>query len=53
MRIAQGVVVETGGHQPLFGQRDRYERGIAGDPAPPLFLRDERGGDGTASRIEH
>jgi hypothetical protein len=53
MRIAERVIVEAGGHQPLLGQRDRHARGVAGDPAPPPFLGDEGGGAGAAGRIEH
>ena len=53
VRVAQVVVVEAGGHQPLLGQGDGHARGVAGDPAPAPFLGDVGGGAGAAGRVEH
>ena len=38
--VAQRVVIEAGGHQALFGQRNGNARGVAGDPAAAPFFSD-------------
>ena len=50
--VGEIVVVEDGGHEPLFGEGYRNAGGVAGDPAPAPLLGDISGGSGTAGGVE-
>jgi len=52
LRVRQLVVVKRGGHQPLFGQRQRHPRGVAGDPAAPPLLGHVSGGAAAAGGVK-
>ena len=53
MRIAQGMIIEAGGHQPLLGQCDGDARGVAGDPPAPPFFGHECSGARSTGRVEY
>ncbi len=50
--VGEVVVVEDGGHEPLFGKGDGDAGGVAGDPAPAPLLGDIGGGPGAAGGVK-
>ncbi len=53
LRVFEVVVIVAGRHQPLFGQRYRYPRGIAGDPAAAPFFGDKGCRARAAGGVQH
>ncbi len=52
-QLAQSVVIELGGQQPVLGQRQRYAAGVDSDPAPTPLFGHIRRRPAPARRVQH
>ena len=50
--VGKFVVVESGGHEALFGESGGDAGGVAGDPAAAPLFGDNGGGAGAAGGVE-